>query len=139
MLAVLSLRRFGWRATLEGGVIGAAVFGALVLPFYLGSGSAALRPFGGTVSLFPYITNGAYNFWYWVTGASPVVLLDNQIVFGGVTYFQLGIGLLALGTALLCLRAWLGRARRRYRLLAAANLIFYMLSTQIQRAIFIPA
>ena len=133
VLAVISVRRFGWRATIEGGLIGAVIFGVVVLPFYLGSGSAALRPFGGTVNLFPYITNGAHNFWFWVSGSSPTVLFDSLKLVGGISYFQVGLALLVVGTAILCGRTWLlGDRGDEYLLFAAANFTFYMVPTQIQ-------
>jgi hypothetical protein len=133
VLAILSLWRFGWRATIEGGVLGAFVFVLVVLPYYLGSGNAALTPFGGTVNLFPYITTGAHNFWFWVSGSSPVALLDSLKLFDGVSYFQAGLVLLVLGTALVCWRVWRsGEQGNEYLLLAAANFTFYMLPTQIQ-------
>ena len=139
VLAVISLRRFGWRATITGGVISALIVGVVVLPFYLGSGVSALRPFGGTINLFPYITNGAHNFWFWVTGASPTVLLDSLHIFDGVTYYQAGLALLTLGTALLCLRTWLlGKRGDDYLLFAVANFTFYMLPTQIQARYLYP-
>lgn len=139
VLAVLSIRRFGLRASLEGGLLGAALFGAVVLPFYLGSGSAALHPFGGTINLFPYITNGAHNFWFWVSGASPTVLLDSLPLVGGISYFAAGLALLTVGTALLCARAWLlGERADEYLLFAAANFSFYMLPTQIQSRYLYP-
>src|SRR5262249_8520489 len=64
VLLVLAYRRFGLRSTLEGLALSAFIVVAGVVPFVLGSGPAALRPFIGTVNLFPYITNGAYNLWF---------------------------------------------------------------------------
>ena len=133
VLAVISVRRFGWRATIEGGLIGAVIFGVVVLPFYLGSGSIALRPFGGTVNLFPYISSGAHNFWFWVSGSSPIALVDSLKLVGSISYFQAGLALLVVGTAILCLRVWVLKDRAdEYLLFAVANFTFYMLPTQIQ-------
>ncbi len=133
VLAVLSVRRFGWRATIAGGLIGAAVFGLVVLPFYLGSGRLALLPFGGTVNLFPYISSGAHNFWFWVSGSSPTALVDSLKLVGEISYFQAGLALLVAGTGIVCLRAWRLKDRAdEYLLFAVANFTFYMLPTQIQ-------
>ena len=133
VLLVFSLRRFGWRASLEGLLLYAAILGIGVLPFVLGSGRAGLTPYVGTVNLFPYITNGAYNLWYWVSGSSQMVLLDSLQLLDGISYQQAGLVLFALGTAILCLRAWLLRDRDdEYLVLAAANFSFFMLPTQIQ-------
>jgi hypothetical protein len=139
VLAVLSVRRFGWRATFEGGLIGALLLGIVVLPFYLGSGSIALAPFGGTVSLFPNVVNGANNLWYLLSGASPTAILDSTRFLGDITYFQAGIVLLAIGTAILCLRTWwLAERPDEYLVLAMASLTFFMLPTQVGIRYFYP-
>jgi hypothetical protein len=132
VLAVLSVRRFGLRPTIEGGLIGALILAIITLPFYLGSGQAALLPFGGTVSLFPNIVNGGNNFWWLVSGASPIAILDSTKFIGEISYFQAGFVLLAIGTAIVCLRAWIlpGRADE-YFVLVVAAFTFYMLPTQV--------
>ncbi|HYO88825.1 MAG TPA: hypothetical protein VER79_09260 [Candidatus Limnocylindrales bacterium] len=133
VFAVLSVRWFGWRRTAQGAGLFTLVILTVMLPFVLGSGKNALHPFGGTVNLFPYITNGAYNFWFWVSGSSPTVLLDSLPLVGTVTYQQGGLILLSIGTALLCLRAWFSRSIDEiYLIFAGAVFVFYMLPTQIQ-------
>jgi len=139
VLAVLSLRRFGLRATIEGGLLGGLILGLVVLPFYLGSGRAALLPFGGTVSLFPNIVNGGNNFWWLVSGASPTAILDSTKFMGDVTYFQAGFLLLGIGTAILCWRTWvLAERADEYLVLAVAAFTFYMLPTQVGIRYFYP-
>ena len=139
VLAVLALRRFGWRVNLEGGLIGGLILGGVILPFYLASGPMALAPLGGTVSLFPNIVNGGNNFWWLVSGASPIAILDNTKFLGDVSYFQAGIALLAVGTMILCLRTWLLYERPdEYFVLTVAALSFYMLPTQVGIRYFYP-
>jgi hypothetical protein len=146
VMAVSSWRRFGAARTVFGGVVGALLVAGTVLPFVAASGQRALIPFVGTVNLFPYITNGAYNGWFWLTGASPVVLRDNLPLVAGLTYQQVGLGLLAVGTLLVCVRAWLalapddesGALADPFLTFAAANLTFYMLATQVQARYLYP-
>ncbi|MEO8391988.1 MAG: hypothetical protein ABI700_03260 [Chloroflexota bacterium] len=133
ILGILSLRRFGWKTTAVGCTLFVLTFALGELPFFLGSGALARAPFSNSVNLFPYISNGAHNFWFWVSGSSPTVLLDNLKVVGGISYFQAGVVLLVVGTAIICLRAWVLNDRADvYLLFAAANFTFYMLPTQIQ-------
>lgn len=139
VLGVFSLRRFGWRTTLVGGLLALGVFAAGELPFFLGSGQAAMTPYGSSVNQFPYISNGGHNFWFLVSGASPTVLPDSLPLFGSITYFQAGIALLAFGTLILCLRAWLLHERAdEYLVFALANFSFYMLPTQMGVRYFYP-
>ncbi|MBN1963241.1 MAG: DUF2029 domain-containing protein [Anaerolineae bacterium] len=133
LLFVLTWRRHGWRALLEGGAVFVLVLVLVLAPFVAGSGVRALHPYGGPIDMFPYITNGAYNLWFWLTGSSPTVLLDSPVLVAGLSYFQVGLLLLGLGTALICLRAWLLPERDDLFFLAAAmNMVFFMLPTQIQ-------
>lgn len=139
VLFVLTVRRYGIRATLEGMTLGALLFAAVLLPFLLVSGEAALRPFVGTVNLFPYITNGAYNLWYWVSGSSQMVIVDSTPLIAGLSYQRAGLIALSIGTAILCLRAWLLPQRRDdYLLLALADFTFFMLATQVQARYLYP-
>jgi hypothetical protein len=131
LFLIISLRRAGFRETIVGGIAFVLVFAAGLFPFLLGSGRDALTPFVGTVNLFPYITNGTFNMWYWVSGSSPTVLMDNLPLIGSVTYSQAGYILLAVATLALCLRAWL-HDDDLFLLFATANLLFFMLPTQIQ-------
>lgn len=133
VLVVFTLRRHGLRALLEGLLIYSVTFAAGVLPFIAGSGEMALIPFLGTPNLFPYITNGAFNMWFWVSGSSHLVILDSQPFTAGLTYFQAGLIALTIGEAALCLRVWMLPERDdEFLVLAAANLMFFMLPTQIQ-------
>lgn len=139
VLAVLAWRRFGLRPNVEGVALGGLMFAAALLPFVIGSGQDALRPFVGTVNLFPYITNGAFNAWYWISGSSPLVIEDSLPFVAGVSYRTAGLIALALGTAVLCWRAWRSSDRAEvYVLLAAANVTFFMLPTQIQARYLYP-
>jgi Gpi18-like mannosyltransferase len=139
VFGILSLRRYGLRATIEGGLIFALVFGGGTLPFLIGSGKYALTPYFNTVNLFPDITNGAHNMWYWISGSTFLVQPDSLKLIGNVTYGQAGLVLLILGTALLCVRAWFTNSPDEvYLLFAAANLTFFMLPTQIQARYLYP-
>jgi hypothetical protein len=140
LLVALTWRRHGWRALAAGLAIFAGVFGAGMLPFLLGSGEDALYPFTGTMGLFPYISNGAYNLWYLISGSPEIVKLDTAAFVGGLTYFQVGMIAMAAGTALLCLRAALpARRDDLYLLAAAAGVLFFSLPTQIQVRYLYPA
>ena len=133
VLVVFTLRRHGWHALLEGLVLYAVIFLVGFLPFYLGSGEDALNPFVGTVGLFPYISTGMFNMWFWISGSSPAVILDSTPFIAGLTYFQAGFLLLTVGEALLCLRVWLLPEREDvFLVMATANLSFVILPTQIQ-------
>jgi Gpi18-like mannosyltransferase len=139
ILGLFSLRRFGWRATLVGGILATLVFVGGELLFFLGSGEAFLTPYRSSVNQFPYISNGGHNFWFLVSGAPATVLPDSLPLFGSVTYFQAGIALLALGTLIICLRVWLLPNRDdEYLVFALANFSFYMLPTQMGVRYFYP-
>lgn len=139
VLLALTWRRHGLRALMMSGVGFALVLAAGLLPFVIGSGASALHPFGGPIDMFPYITNGAYNLWFWLTGSSPTVLLDRPELVAGLSYFQVGLILLVVGTAVMGLRAWLLPDRDDAFLLAAAmNMTFYMLPTQVQARYLYP-
>lgn len=130
-LVVFTLRRHGLRALIEGLILYALVFAAGLIPFLVGSGEMALNPFVGTVGLFPYITTGAYNLWFLVSGSSPTALPDSLPFAFGLTYFQAGLLALTVGEALLCLRIWMLPERDdEWLVLVAANMTFVMLSTQ---------
>lgn len=138
LLLVLSLRRYGLRATLEGLATFALVFGVGMLPFLLGSRRAALVPYLG-IDQYPYITVEAYNVWFWVNGGVSWTP-DNVSLLGSVTYFQAGMILIGVATVLLCLRVWLVRERDDdYLLWAAACWSFFMLPTQIHERYLYPA
>jgi hypothetical protein len=141
VLVVFSFRRWGWRTTLIGLALWVGVIVAGVLPFYLGgSGDLAINPYFGTADLFPYIATGTYNFWYWISGSSPIALLDSASFIGGLSYFWAGMLLLTVGTALLCLRVWLLPERAdEFLVLAAAGFSFFMLPTRIQGRYLYPA
>jgi Gpi18-like mannosyltransferase len=139
VFGILSLRRFGLRATIEGLFIFALIFGGGTLPFLIGSGKYALTPYLNTVNLFPDITNGAHNMWYWISGSTFLVQSDSLKLIGNVSYGQAGLVLLTIGTALLCLRTWLLETPDDvYLLFAAADLVFFMLPTQIQARYLYP-
>lgn len=133
VLGILTFRRYGFRITLLSVLSGAALFFGGMIPFLLGSGEDALNPFTDTVDLFPYITHGAYNLWFWLSGSSHLVLVDTDEALFGLTYFQVGMLLLVAGMGVLSARAWLFSERDDdYLLLAAANLVFFNLPTQMQ-------
>ncbi len=136
LLIVLSVRRYGFRKTLTGLAIFAAIFGLVTLLFYAAAGSAALLPYQN-VDLYPQTSVNAFNFWYWLIGGW---VPDNLPLLGSITFYQIGIGLLGGATALLCLRAWLVRDRDDDLLLwAVAGCSFFILPTQIHERYLYPA
>jgi Gpi18-like mannosyltransferase len=143
LLFVLSVRRCGLCPTLKGMIVFTLVLGGGLLPFLIGSGTAALTPYSsGAVNQFSYITANAYNLWYWIDGglslqAQPA---DSTLLFGNITYFQAGLGLFAIATAFLCLRGWFVRDRDDdYLMWAATCCSFFMLPTQIHERYLFPA
>lgn len=133
ILVIFTWRRYGWRTLISSAVLFGIIIGGGMLPFVLHSGEDALVPYGhGSVDLFPYITNTAYNVWYWVSGADPSRALDSTELIAGVSYFQAGMLLFSLVTALICLRVLLLPGRDdEYLVAAAAGTAFFMLPTQI--------
>lgn len=141
IMLVFTWRRYGWRMTITTGIMFVAIIALGMTPFYLTSGDNALVPYGqGSVDLFPYITSGAYNFWFWVTGADGTTsTLDTTELAAGITYFQAGMLLFALATALICARVWLLPERDDEFLVAAvAGVAFFMLPTQIHARYLYP-
>lgn len=141
IMLVFTWRRYGSRVTITNAIMFVAIIALVMTPFYLTSGDDALVPYGqGSVDLFPYITSGAYNFWFWVTGADGTTsTLDTTEFVAGVTYFQAGMLLFALATALICARVWLLPERDDEFLVAAvASVAFFMLPTQIHARYLYP-
>ncbi len=136
LLLALSVRRYGFRKTVEGLAIFALIVGVVTLPFFLSAHFDALIPYLN-VDRFPQTSVNAFNFWYWLIGGW---LPDDLPLLGSITFYQIGIGLLGIATALLCLRAWLVRDRDDDLLLwATACFSFFILPTQIHERYLYPA
>jgi Gpi18-like mannosyltransferase len=134
LLTALTWRRYGWRTLGRSLLAWGLVLGGGMLPFVLGSGNEALFPFtGGAVDRFPHITNGAYNLWFWISGAGPGTRDSDKALFlAGLDYHQTGLLLLTLATALICLRVVLLPERDdEFLVAAAAGVAFFNLPTQI--------
>jgi Gpi18-like mannosyltransferase len=146
VLLVLSFRRYGWRATLAGIAICAAVGALATLPFLLTSGVDALSPYLKMNGAFPYLSNNAYNFWYALASihkGSVVQFLeypDSGIVLGGIAFQDAGMFLFAVFALLVTVVMW-RRYREKQELVWAAVLYmgFFMLPTQVHERYLYPA
>jgi hypothetical protein len=134
IIVVWTWRRSGVRALILNLLVFILIISAVMTPFVINSKGNALNPYNrGSVDQWPFITNAAYNLWYWVTNAVPTTRdLDSAELVWGLSYFQVGLLLYALATALICLRVWLLPDRDDEFLVAAtAGIAFFMLPTQI--------
>jgi Gpi18-like mannosyltransferase len=149
LLAVLVLRRAGLRAVAIFAATAGAVMLALALPHVAGgAGAAVLRAYTGAVHYYPYRTAEAYNTWYvldrfdvLVRGIPyPLVRRDDRLIFDGVTYQALGLGLFILATLVLASFLW-RRAEPRFATFALALHLFafFMLPTQVHQRYVVPA
>ena len=90
LLGVASLAYHGFRRTVVGGLAAAATAVVIFLPFILeGNMGATLHRVAGDVSLFPYTSTNAHNFW-WLVGA-----WENADVprFGPISYTHISVAL----------------------------------------------
>lgn len=146
VLLVLSFRRYGWRTTLTGVALCAALGALAVLPFLLTSGVDALSPYLKMNGAFPYLTNNAYNFWYALASiykGSVVKFLeypDTGALLGGITFQSAGMILFGIFVLLVTVVMW-RRYREKLELVWAAALYmgFFMLPTQVHERYLYPA
>jgi hypothetical protein len=134
IMVLFTWKRHGWRVLIVDVIMFAATIAAGMLPFILTSGEVALFPYGrGSVDHFPFVTTTTYNLWYWVSGAERTTrTLDSTELALGISYFQAGMLLFCLVTALICLRvALLPERDDEYLVAATAGVAFFMFPTQI--------
>jgi hypothetical protein len=132
---VWTWRRYGARTLFLNLLLFVIIIGTVMTPFVVNSGQAALAPYiQGAVNQAPFITNGSYNLWYWVSHATTWTRVpDSTELVWGISYFEAGLILFSLVTGLLCLRVWLVPERDdEFLVAAAAGIAFFVLPTQIQ-------
>jgi len=149
MLGLLSLRRFGLWRTLQSIALAFALLVLLYLPFILTSGyDPAMRPYGGAVDLYPFVTANAHNLWYiaypqlWSQPAHQLndVPLDTLITIFDMTASRVGFLLLFLTVAIIAVRLWRDAHQPLEFVWAAAlYLAFFLLPTQIHERYIYPA
>jgi hypothetical protein len=138
VLFVITLRRYGCRGLLEGGILAAGLAGLVCAPLLLaGQGPGLLQAYAGSVGRFPQLTNRAYNLWYLVTlGAGGA---DVGQGLGPLSFRLIGVALMGGAAVFVCI-ALLRRSDAAARALGAAvlALAFFTLPTQIhERYLFL--
>jgi Gpi18-like mannosyltransferase len=132
LVAVVVLRRDGWRAFLRGAAGAIAVFAVLSLPFVLnGKLPELFRTLLRPVGVSPYVSLNAYNFWWLVTGGNGWGL-DTEALLGPVTYRAVGLLLLAAAVGTALVRVWRDTSSRT--VLTAAlwtTFSFFLLPTEM--------
>jgi hypothetical protein len=97
LLVYVSLRRFGLRASLAGGVSAGLAAGAVCIPYLVyGTFGDLLKLPRLIADTMPVASANAHNVWWLVTSARPEFVFDDQPLVGDVTYRQVAI-VLALG------------------------------------------
>lgn len=142
LLGILTFRRYGWRWTLVAVLLALLLMVVVYAPFIATSGfDHALRPYFGTVDLYPFVTANAFNLWFlavpplWDIVPADIgrdVLRDTTLLVGSLTYKQVGLYLFAVEVAVICWIIW-RKSDKRYEFVwaAALYLAFFVLPTQI--------
>ncbi len=149
ILFALTLRRYGIRALIMGGVLALCLIVVMLLPFALGSGlHAALTPYVGAVGEYPVATVNAFNLWYALTPHQPGTALpwpddqfpDSRQFLGPLTYKQTGLLLMGAYALLILVTAWsIADERREFIWAASLYFAFFMLPTEIHERYLYPA
>jgi hypothetical protein len=149
ILLVVTFRRYGWRRTLISGVVSAAVFLLVTLPFALESGwEDALAPYLHASDAFPYFSNNAYNFWHALASIDKGGLMlfrepayaDAQLWIGGLSYKAAGLILFGTFVLLIMVLCWRQAHQKREFVWAAALFYgFFILPTQVHERYLFPA
>jgi hypothetical protein len=138
VLFVTTLRRYGCRGVLEGGILAAALAALGCAPLLLaGQGPGLLQAYSGSVGRFPQLTNRAYNLWYLATLGTGGADVGQGL--GPLSFRLIGVALMG-GAALLVCVALIRRSDAAARALGAAvlALAFFTLPTQIhERYLFL--
>lgn len=136
LLLLLTFAWCGWRGVVTGVLAAVAVCLAVFAPFLVsGQMATVFKRVVGDVSLMPFTSSNAHNFWWAVGGWKPA---DNPVLG---PFSLTHIGLAAFGTAYLwlLLAAWRARPATLGRLPGATGLLlalgiafsFFMLSTHL--------
>ena len=149
MLGILSIRRFGIRSTFVGILLAGVIFGVVLAPFIISSGTAnALRPFTGATNRYPVVTVNAFNLWYLVIpplwGLLPtypsLIPLDTNVLLANLSIRQISLLLFAGYVLWIVIVMWRQYAVKREFLWAAALYMgFFMLPTQMHERYLYPA
>jgi Gpi18-like mannosyltransferase len=149
LLGIVSLRRFGIRATIYGILIAGILFGIVLAPFAISSGLAnTLRPFTGATDRYPVVTLNAFNLWYLVIpplwGLLPtypsLIPLDTNVLIAGLSIRQISLLLFASYVLLVVIMMWRQyKMQREFVWAAALYMGFFMLPTQMHERYLYPA
>ncbi len=145
LLALATWRHDGLRRLLLGATILASIVLAFAAPVLLTDPETPLlRRVSETARDFPYINAGGHNLWYALTplgrGRGLDVYSDLQATPFGVSYRDVGLGLLAAGYGALLAVLFVRRERRLlFAGAALAWLLFFMLPTRIHARFLLPA
>src|SRR5260221_4794730 len=134
LLFTLTFRRYGVRRGIMSVVLAGTLFIVGLAPFAATSGLGnTLRPYLGSVDIYPYITANAYNVWHLVGQVTQINrYADNLPEIGPLSFKQIGFGLLGLYTLLMCVIAYRQADKPREFVWAAAQYVgFFMLPTEI--------
>lgn len=131
LIVVVTLRRYGCKGLVQGVSLAFGFVLIASIPFILaGQSPGLLEAYLGSVERFPRTNYNAYNLWYLALAGDSIP--DHWYAMGTITYRQIGIVMLAIATALICLALFLrsdGYARANAA--AALGLAFFTLPTQI--------
>lgn len=149
LLLVVTFRRYGWRRTLISGVVSAAVFLLVTLPFALESGwDGALAPYLQASDTYPFFSNNAYNFWHALATIDKGVVMqfrdpayaDAQIWLAGLSYKAVSLVLFGTFVLLIMVITWRQAHQKREFVWAAALFYgFFVLPTQVHERYLYPA
>lgn len=132
LLALETLRRFGWRRALRSAAAGAATVGAVFLPFlWSGHVAEALRALVTQVDAMPYVSVNAHNLW-WLLGRGLPWTFAYARGLGPLSWNTLS--LLSWGALYLVVLALLLRSREPRSLYVAGATValgFFVLSTHM--------
>jgi Gpi18-like mannosyltransferase len=140
LLFTLTFRRYGLSNLVRGVVVMIALCAVVLIPFWVGSGTLALRPYTAAIGTFPATTMYAFNFWHAVNPTNwawhPPLLFasvaDTSSLVMGISYRTGGLLLMGIYTLLICVNAWKNYPVNRDWLWAGTLYFgFFMLPTQI--------
>lgn len=145
LMMLLTWRQNGWKQLALGMVVLVGVLILAVAPVWLRDPQTPLPArISQTARDFPYISAQGHNLWYALTPAGRGRGLDIHSDLNatplGVSYRDVGLGLLAIGYSALLAVLFIRKDRRLVFLGAAmAWLLFFMLPTRIHARFLLPA
>jgi len=149
MLGILSLRRFGIRATIIGILLAGVIIAIVLTPFTISSGlENTLNPFSGATDHYPIVTFNAFNLWYVVIPPLWKILpakltdipVDTNVLIGSLSIRQISLLMFGSYVLLVVIMMWRQYSAQREFLWATALYIgFFMLPTQMHERYLYPA